>query len=277
MDLSKIYPVRASWVHKGNFGSVLVVCGSRLYTGAATLAACAALRSGADLVTVCAPQRAADVAAHYLPDLMTFPLKGNELSVKNINDIFDTAHLRRISSAVIGCGLGRRVTTFAAIHKLIAKLTIPMVLDADALRAISQRPAVIFGKQVILTPHAGELAILLGQNKISDDFEARMVAAKQAAFKYRAVVVLKGSIDIITDGNTTITNNSGTPFMTKGGFGDTMAGICASLLSRGVGLFESAHVGSYINGRAGELAAKSMGEAVVASDIFEYINKAIES
>ena len=277
MDLSKIYPPRPDWVHKGNYGSVLVVCGSKLYTGAATLAAVSALRAGADLVTVCAPQRAADAASHFLPALMTFPLKGDSLATRNVADILDTAHVRRINSAVIGCGLGRKVTTFAAIYKLVSKLTIPMVLDADALRAIAAKPEVVFGHQVVLTPHAGELAILLAQSRLPDDFEAKLVAAKQAAHKYHAVVLLKGFVDIVTDGATTITNNSGTPLMTKGGFGDTLAGIVGALLARGVGLLEAAHAAAYINGKAGELAAERRGEGLVASDIFDYIPKTIDS
>lgn len=248
-----------------------------LYTGAATLAAVSALRAGADLVTVCAPQRAADVAANALCDLMTYPLKGDSLAPANIADVLDTAHLRRVNSVVVGCGLGLKVTTISAIHKLIGKLTVPMVLDADALKAIAQKPEVVFGKHVVLTPNSHELAILLGQAHLSDDFEARLVAAKQTAAKYHAVVLLKGHVDIITDGQSTITNNSGTPFMTKGGFGDTLAGIIGALLSRGVGLFEAAHAGAYINGKAGELASDKLGEGVVASDIFEYIPKVISS
>lgn len=275
MDLAKIYSPRPDWVHKGNYGSVLVVCGSKLYTGAAALAAVCALRGGADMVTVCAPARAADVAANYLPDLMTFPLKGDAISGRNVADILDTAHLRRINSVVLGCGLGRKVTTYSAIYKLISRFNVPMVLDGDALRAIALKPDVVLGKHVILTPHAGELAILLGQSQMSADFEARLVAAKQAAHKYHAVVLLKGHIDIITDGATTITNNTGTPFMTKGGFGDCLAGIVGALLARGVGLFEAAHTAAYINGKAGEMAALKRGEGLVASDIFEYIPRVI--
>lgn len=275
MDLSKIYPPRPDWVHKGNYGSVLVVAGSKLYSGSATLAGVAALRAGADLVTVCAPARAAEVAVHTLPDLITFPLKGDHLGIRHVADILDVAHVRRVNSVVLGCGLARHQSTIAAVHKLISKLTIPQVLDADALFAISQNPQVVLGKQIILTPHAGELAILLGQSKMSDDFDARLVAAKQAAHKYHAVVLLKGHVDIITDGTSTITNNSGSVYMTKGGFGDTLAGVCAALLARGVGMFEAAHVAAYINGRAGEMAAKACGEGVTASDIFDYIPRVI--
>ena len=275
MDLTKIYPPRPAWVHKGNYGNVLVVCGSKLYSGAATLAAGAALRAGCDLVSVCAPERAAAVAAQSFPDLMCFPLKGDFLTARHINDILDTAHLRHINNFVIGCGLGRHNATIEAILKLISKINVPMVLDADALRAISTRPEVVFGKQVVLTPHAGELAILLGQSKLSDDFDARLVAAKQVANRYHAVVLLKGHVDIITDGASTITNNSGTPYMTKGGFGDTLSGILGALLSRGVGLFEATHAAAYINGAAGELAARDLGEGLIATDIFDYIPKVI--
>lgn len=277
MDLTRIYPIRPAWSHKGNFGNVLVVCGSKLYSGAATLAAGAALRAGADLVSVCAPERAANVAGQTFADLMTFPLKGEYLNPRHITDIVDVAQVRRINAVVLGCGLGRHAATSQAIVKLVSKINVPLVLDADALRAIEGKPESVWGKQVVLTPHAGELAILLSQTKIPDDFDARLVAAKQAANKYHAVVVLKGHVDIITDGASTITNNSGTPFMTKGGFGDTLSGICAALLARGVGLFEAAHAAAYINGSAGELASKYMGEGVIASDIFDYIPKVITS
>lgn len=277
MDLSKIYPARPQWVHKGNYGSVLVICGSTFYSGSATLAAVSALRAGADLVTVAAPQRAADIASYTLPDLITYPLKGQVLAGKHVAQIMDLAHLRKINSVVLGCGLGRYASTLAAIRKLITKFTVPMVLDADALLAISQKPEVVNGKHIVLTPHAGELSILARQEKVGVDFEARMVQAKRAAILYKSVVLLKGHIDIITDGEIAMTNNSGSVQMTKGGFGDTLAGVVGALLARGVGLFESAHVGAFINGKAGEMASHKNGEGVAASDIFEFIPRVIKS
>lgn len=275
MDLSKIYSQRPQNVHKGAYGSVLVVAGSKLYSGSATLVGVSALRCGADLVTVVSPARSAEVAAHTLPDLITYPLKGDHLSTRHIVDVIDIAQVRRINSAVIGCGLGFHQATILAILKLIHKFTVPLVIDADGLRAISKNPSSIFGKQAVLTPHLGELAILLGTTKLNDDFDARLDAAKQAASKFKAVVLLKGYVDIITDGATTITNNSGTPFMTKGGFGDTLSGIVGALLARGTGLLEAAHAAAYINGKAGELASESKKEGVAASDIFEFLPKVI--
>lgn len=277
MDLTKIYSPRPEWVHKGAYGNVMIVGGSKLYTGAATLAGVAALRAGADMVTVCAPERAANVAASETPALMTYPLHGDFFTGRHVATVLDNAHLRKVNCFVIGCGLGRNVATVGAIHNLIQKITVPMVLDADALRAISVRPEIVFGKHVVLTPHTGELAILLGQSKISENFDTRIVAAKQAALKYRAVVVVKGYVDIITDGKSLITNNTGTPLMTKGGFGDTLAGICGALLARGTGMWEAGHAAAYINGRAGEMAGEHKGEGLIASDIFDFIPHAIHS
>lgn len=283
MDLSKIYSPRPDWVHKGNYGSVLVVCGSKLYPGSATLAAVAALRSGADLVTVVAPQRAADFASHHQIDLITYPLRGDFLAPRHVNDILDILKLRKINAIVIGCGLGRREATVKAIEKLIQKFTLPLVIDADGLFAISKKPSLIHNKHAILTPHWQELQVLLGKDldanvKVqpqNSNFDLKLIAAKEAAQKYQSVVLLKGHVDIITDGATTITNNSGSVYMTKGGFGDTLSGIVGALLARGVGIFEAALAAAYINGKAGELAADKLGEGVAASDIFEYIPKVI--
>jgi len=276
MDLSRIYPQRLDWVHKGNYGSVLVVCGSKLYSGSATLAGVSALRAGTDMAVIAAPQRAADIASHTLPDLITYPLKGPHLTGRHVNDILDIIHQRRINSVVIGCGLGRHQSTISAIYKILSKVALPMVIDADGLWAVSLNGASISGKHVVLTPHLGELAILLGLKRIDEDFNTRLQMAKEAALKYHSVVLVKGHTDIVTDGAITITNNTGSPYMTKGGFGDTLSGILGALLGRGVGLLEAAHVACYINGVAGEMAASKNGEGVVASDIFEFIPKVIQ-
>jgi len=276
MDLTNVFPQRPKDVHKGSYGSVLVVGGSKMYGGAATLAAVGALRAGADLVSVTAPMRAADIAANTQVDLITYPLKGDYLSSGHIADIMDVAHIRKINSVVIGCGLGRNQATTVTIHKLIHKFIVPMVIDADGLRAISTSPGFVLAKHCILTPHLGELAVLLGVEKVNDDFESRLSGAKAAAEKFRSTVLLKGNVDIITDGTTTITNNSGTPFMTVGGTGDVLSGVVAALLARGVGLIEAAHAGAYINGKAGELAGEKYGEGMTASDMFEEIPRVIK-
>lgn len=241
------------------------------------MASIAAVRAGADLVTVASPARSADVAAHTLPDLITYPLRGDYLTPKHLSEILELSYLRKINSVVIGCGLGRHPSTLSAVRKLIAKFTVPLVLDADALVAVSFKPEVVFGKHVVLTPHAGELAVLLKIGRVGVNFNERMERAKQAALKYKALVLLKGHIDIVTDGQIAVTNNTGCAQMTKGGTGDTLAGILGALLGRGVGLMEAAHVAAFINGKAGEYVAQERGDSFVASDMFDFIPRVINT
>jgi len=277
MDLSRIYPKRQVNVHKGQFGTVLVICGSKLYSGSAALAAVGAVRAGADLAVVTAPERAANIAANTLPDLITYPLRGSQLTPSHVSQILKIAKLRKVNSLVIGCGLGNQRSTLTAIRKLIQKIIVPSVIDADGLAAISKGEIVLNDRPAVLTPHLGELAKLLNRASVDDNMEARLAGAKQAAFKYKAVVLLKGPVDIITNGMSTITNNTGTPFMTKGGTGDVLAGILGAILARGVDYMQAAHVAAYINGKAGEMASEKFGESLAASDMFEFIPKVINT
>ena len=275
MDFSRIYPKRQTNVHKGQFGTVLVVCGSKLYSGSAALAAVGAVRAGADLAVVVAIERAANVAANTLPDLITYPLGGSYLTSRHISEILKIAKLRKVNSVVIGCGLGNHRSTQTAIKKLIQKITVPSVIDADGLAAISKGEIAFNDRPAVLTPHLGELAKLLNRSSINDNMEARLAGAKEAAYKYKAVVLLKGPVDVITNGISTITNNTGTPFMTKGGTGDILSGILGAILARGVDYMQAAHAAAYINGKAGEMASGKFGESLAASDLFKFIPEVI--
>ena len=277
MDLSRIYPKRQTNVHKGQFGTVLVVCGSKLYSGSAALAAVGSVRAGADLAVVTAVERAVNVAANTLPDLITYPLRGSQLTPSHVNQILKIARLRKVNSMIIGCGLGNDSSTLAAVRRLIQKITVPSVIDADALAAIAKGETLLNDRPAVLTPHLGELAKLLNRASINDDMESRLAGAKQAAHQYKAVVLLKGPVDVITNGTSTITNNTGTPFMTKGGTGDILAGILGAILARGVDYMQAAHAAAYINGKAGEMASEKFGEGLAASDLFKFIPKVINS
>lgn len=277
MDLSRIYPKRQANVHKSQYGTVLVVCGSKLYSGSAALAAVGAVRAGADLAVVAAVERAANVAANTLPDLITYPLGGSYLTSRHISEILKIAKLRKVNSIVIGCGLGNERSTITAIIKLIQKIILPSVIDADGLTAISKGDIKLNDRPAVLTPHLGELAKLLNKDSVEDSMEARLAGAKEAAHRYKAVVLLKGQVDIVTDGTSTITNNTGTPFMTKGGTGDILTGILGAILARGIDYMQAAHAAAYINGKAGELASLEMGESLAASDMFKFIPKVINN
>lgn len=273
MNLKKYYPKRDPWSHKGQFGYVLIVAGSKRYSGSPIFNGIAALRSGADLITIVGPKRAMDIAASFLPDIITYPLD-DELKLKHVPKILDLA--KSFHSLIIGCGLSRNKETYQAIRKIIKNINLPMVIDAEAIRAVAQGKNIIKGKKALLTPHTEEFRILTGE-RVKPEVEERKEKVKRWANNLKTVILLKGHIDVISDGKKVLLNKTGSSFMTKGGFGDTLTGICGALLARGISPLEAAQVASYINGRAGELASKKYGEGVLASDIFEFIPEVISA
>ncbi len=264
----KIYTPRPPWSHKGDYGRLLVVGGSALYSGSPIFNALAAYRAGCDLVKIAAPEKAAAAIKSYMPDLIAYPLKGDSFSVKHVKAVLSMQ--KESDAMVIGCGLGRNRKTLAAIRSIIRKTKIPSVLDADALHAVDFK----LNKNFILTPHSHEFYVL-SKKKVDAGIKQRTAAVKNLAAKLDCIVLLKGHIDVISDGSRLALNNTGSAFMTKGGFGDTLAGICGALLARGVRPFEAACAAAWINGKAGDLAAKRLGESVMASDLIRKIPDAI--
>lgn len=273
MNLKNIYPARKTNAHKGDFGYVLIVAGSEMYSGSPIFNAMSALKCGADLITVAGHRRAMDVVAAYRPDMITWPLEG-EFGVQDVPKILELA--QKFDALVIGGGMRRSEETFAAVRKLIMEINLPMVLDAEAIRAVAGHPEIVKGKKVILTPNVPEFECLIG-GKVGDDIEERQRQVKAAAERLGAVVVLKGEADVISDGDRVLLNRTGNAFMSKGGFGDTLAGICGALVARGVGPLEAAEAACYINGSAGEIAGAKYGESLLASDLFEYFPQVIKS
>lgn len=293
VNLKKYYPKRDLWSHKGQFGYVLIIAGSERYSGSPIFNGTAALRSGADLITIVGPKRAMDIAASFLPDIITCPLNG-ELELEHVPKILGLA--KNFHSLIIGGGLNRSKGTYQAIREIIKNIDLPMVIDAEAIRATAEQKWVMKNKKVIITPHTEEFRILTSEKlkpgvdpvkscetgilpkaKLFNGVEDRKEKVKKWADKLKVVILLKGHIDVISDGEKIVLNKTGSPFMTKGGFGDTLAGICGALLARKVEPFEAAQVAAYVNGRAGELACKKYGEGVLASDIFELIPSVINS
>ncbi len=272
-NLEKIYSKRNSWVHKGDFGYVLIVSGSEVYSGSPVFNAMAALRAGADLVNVVGHRRAMDIAATFTPDIITHPLDG-ELSVKHVKTIIDLA--KNFNSLIIGGGLKRNEETFKAVREIIRNTNLPIVIDAEAIRAIAKDKKIFKGKNAIITPHSEEFRILTGES-VTADMEDRKAKTLKWAKVLGATILLKGHTDVISDGKKIVLNKTGSPYMTKGGFGDTLSGICGALLARRIKPFAAATAAAYINGRAGELAVKEYGEGVLASDIFDYIPKIIKN
>lgn len=264
-----IYRKRGSWSRKGDFGRLLVIGGSRLYSGSPAFNAIAALRAGCDLVTIAAPEGVASVIRSFSPDMIVYPLKGELLSKKHVKEIKQL--MEKHTAMVIGGGLTRDKKVLEAVSVILRESRLPTVVDADALYTVRKKLA----KRFLLTPHSHEFCVL--SNERPTNFAAdRINSTKKLAANLNCTVLLKGHIDVISDGNRAAENATGNPYMTKGGFGDTLAGICGALLARGTDAFEAACAAAYINGLAGDLAVKMFHEGTMASDLLWCIPKSIE-
>ena len=273
MQIDDIYQERSEYSHKGQFGKVLIVSGSKRYTGSPIFNALSALRTGADLVTVISERRASDIASSFLPDIISIPLD-NELSVKDVPLILKESE--SFDSLVIGGGLDRSLETFKAVRELITKVKIPLVIDAEAIRAVAEDVNVLKDKLAIITPHGGEFEVLAGKTP-TEDLAERKKEIKDLAKRINSTVLLKSGTDIISDGIDTVLNDTGSFYMTKGGFGDTLAGICGALLARNTdSTLKTTYLAAYINGMAGERASEVFGESVLASDIFSFMPEVIQ-
>lgn len=270
--LKKIYKPREKWSHKGNFGRLLVIGGSKRYSGSPTFNALAAYRTGVDLVTVAAPRRPADIIASFLPDLITYPLDGDYLNESHLDDIFIL--VEDSDAVVIGGGLERNQETLITVRKILKGLTLPCVIDADAIHAIREEKKIL-RDNFIVTPHSNEFYVLTGK-KPEPDEKKRIALVKEAASNMDCIIILKGHVDVISDGRRVAVNKTGNPYMTKGGTGDTLAGICGALLARKVNPFEAACAACFINGLAGDLAAKKFEEGLMASDLLNEISNVIK-
>ncbi len=261
--LKKVYPKRKTDAHKYQFGSLLVIGGSKLYHGSPLFNSLGAYRTGVDLVTTLAPERAANLIASYGPDMITYPLKGDYITEKHLDII--NKFSEKCNAIVIGGGMGRETKTIEAVRKFLKKTKKPVVVDGDALHAIS--PSNI-KKNFLLTPHGTEFKALFGLNATKKNVE-------KFAKKHNCTILLTHSKDIISNGKITKENWTGNPYMTVGGTGDILAGICSSLLAQGASPLDAACVAAYINGRAGDLASRSKKQALMASDILAYIEKVL--
>ena len=270
--IKKIFKPREKWSHKGDFGSLLVIGGSKRYSGSPTFNALAAYRTGVDLVTIAAPRRAADIIASFSPDLITYPLDGDYLNERHLDDIFVLAE--DSNAVAIGGGLERNEETLTTVKRILKGLTSPCVIDADAIHAVAKDKKVL-RKNFILTPHSHEFYVLTGK-KPGTDIKKRTQLVKKEASKLGCIILLKGYIDIISDGKQVTINKTGNPFLTVGGTGDTLTGICGALLARGIDPFEAACAACYINGKAGDRATKKFGEGLMASDLIIEIPNVIK-
>jgi len=280
--LRGLVPAREPRAHKGSVGSALVVGGAPGLTGAVVLAARAAARSGAGYVRVAVPSSLQDLVASQLvgPMVLAFGEDSHRaLTTSALPALLEEAG--RADAVVLGCGLSRHGNAATLARELVARLERPLVLDADALWALSPAADVLVPAlrlapaPRVLTPHLGEMQRLTGQG--ATELEARRIdAARGWAQRWGAVVVLKGAPTVVAapDGRVSV-NPTGSPALATAGTGDVLAGSIAALLAQRVPPFDAARLGAFVHGWAGELAEAEIGSpGVLASDVVERLPRA---
>ena len=275
-DLKLAVKPRRPEAHKGTFGRLLVIGGSNIFSGAPALAAMAALRTGVDIVTVAAPEKTATAISSMSPALITVKLKGKHLNAGNLSALEE--QLESATAVVLGPGLGLHSETKEATHQIIEQLEekgTPLLLDADGLKAFAE-----FKRKVelpmVLTPHAREYEILTGKKLPDDLLVGRAEKVQKRARKLGATILLKGPVDVVSDGEQTKFNFTGNPGMTVGGTGDVLSGVVGGLLAMGAGSFRAAAAGAFINGAAGDFVAAERGYHMIPTDLLEYIPKVMD-
>ena len=250
-------PDRIVDAHKGDFGKLLLLCGSRGYTGAAYLAAMGALRSGAGLVYLAVPESIYQIEAVKLNEAIVLPLPDENGKLCDAAIPFVLDLLPKMDAVLLGPGLGISSGTQALTKAILESVPGPVVLDADGITMMSKHKDILRGRTcpVILTPHAGEftrLGFALGEDRVG--------AAVTAARELGCIVLLKGHETVITDGDTVYLNPTGNPGMAVGGSGDVLAGVITALLGQGIGVLEAAAMGAWLHGAAGDLCAREIGQ-----------------
>jgi hydroxyethylthiazole kinase-like uncharacterized protein yjeF len=259
---------RPATSHKGDAGRVLVI-GGGAYSGAPALTALAALRAGADIVTVAAPKSVSDIIASFSPNLIVRTLSGGRLVEKDIPVISEL--IKKHDVIVMGMGIGNDDATLEAVRKIVPMCR-KAVIDADALA-----PDVLQSghMDIIVTPHAGEMKRLSGAD-VPEDEKKKLAFVRDFAKDNKLTVLLKGKLDIISDGTVARANRTGNSGMTVGGTGDVLAGLAGALFTKH-DAFPAACAAAFINGTAGDLAFEEFGYGLLATDVIDRIPEVMKS
>jgi hydroxyethylthiazole kinase-like uncharacterized protein yjeF len=264
-DVAPLVPRRHRSAHKGEFGHLLVIAGSEGYTGAPVLAAHAAARAGAGLVTLAVPRNIYPIVAGKCPpEVMPRPFDG-------IPDVVG------FNAVAIGPGMGQQADTQKMVWKVVSSCSVPMAVDADALNTVAQATTALkrLQRPLVLTPHPGEMARLVRQT--TKEVQAhRWEVARNFAQEYGITLILKGAGTVITDKSEKLwINSTGNPGMAKGGMGDALTGIIGALLAQGMTPLDAARAGAFVHGLAGDLACQKLGEqAMLPTDLIDHLGAA---
>lgn len=263
----RLLPDRDPRAHKGNFGKILLLCGSRGYTGAAALAAMGSLRSGAGLVYLAVPECIYEIEAVKLTEAIVLPLPSRDgtYAVEAAQEV--RALLATMDAVLIGPGMGQSEGALAVLEEVLDHFDGPIVVDADGLNLMATHKVLLRRRNgpTVLTPHEGEF------KRLAPDFQGdRLSSAVEFANEHGCILVLKGHETLITDSAVSYRNSTGNPGMAVGGSGDVLAGMIVSLLGQGIEPLQAAALGAWLHGAAGDLSAERLGQyAMLPTDLLE--------
>ncbi len=269
-------PIRERNSHKGTYGRVLLIGGSRGMAGAISISGMAALRGGAGLVCIAAPDAVVDVVASFHPCYMTIPLPCDEngrLCRAALDPILLAAN--SATCVALGPGMGRSEDVDFLTNELFRKIECPLILDADGISGLQIENLSVNAIQGarVLTPHPGEMERFSGAAASNRDLQKQMAAS--IAKKFGWTIALKGYQTVVTNGERTEVNSTGNPKMAAGGSGDCLTGLIAALIAQGLSPYKATHLGVVIHGKAGDLAAARFASpSVLATDIIELLPEA---
>ncbi len=275
----ELLPSREKSANKGDFGRIAVIAGSRGMTGAAVMSAYSALRTGSGLVTLATADSERAIAAGFYPEIMTYGLKSENgvIAAVALKDILKL--IKNADAVVFGPGLGRSRDLTDILREILKDYRGKLLIDADGLNALAENVDILKDKscEVVLTPHPGEMSRLAGLT-IDEIQKMRQDVAMEFAEKYNLCVVLKGAETVVTKpGGFTYVNQTGNPGMATAGTGDVLSGVVGSLMGQGLDIFDSARLGVYIHGLAGDIAKEKFGEySMTATDVMNNLPDAIK-
>ncbi|MCL4396798.1 NAD(P)H-hydrate dehydratase [Candidatus Parvarchaeota archaeon] len=263
------YKKRDNWSHKGNFGKVLIVGGSDEYTGSPAIVALSALRAGIDLTKIIAPKRAADICAGFSPEIITKTVNNTELDSSSFHMIKEESE--KYNVMVIGNGMKTGYEQTVLVNRILKEIDMKIVLDADAIKVADANQ---LAKNMVITPNSNEFKILFKEEP-SKDVEKRIKQVYEKARQFNTTILLKGHVDIISNGENTFINKVNSVYMTKGGTGDSLAGITSAMLCQNNDLVEAAAAAAFINGYTGRTVAKKEREAFSVMHLIDNIGNTI--
>jgi hydroxyethylthiazole kinase-like uncharacterized protein yjeF len=269
--IKKLLPVRPKESHKGTFGHVLNIAGSKFYTGASYFSSISALKVGCGLVTLSSSDTVLNTVAVLTPDLIFCPL--SKLKEKILSKSYNVIS--------VGCGLSvskQTIKLFVDLLNILNEISIPLIIDADGLNILSDCKNINLPINTVLTPHPKELSRLMGIN-VEYILSQPEFWVKKCCEKYNCITVLKLHKTLISDNNDNFyQNTTGNSALSHAGSGDVLCGIISGFLAQGMNCFEASLVGVYVHGKAAEIASMELSEySVLASDLIKYIPNAIRT